>query len=125
MRNTSFCTAGNSDTHQPDVRIWSVVRKDDTNNPSVGKTHSNTRAATDRCTAHVRADFLPAMLLMMAVFPGGADHQRISLRAVHTFHTRIGITSSMITMAAADPMPQSLARNILSYMKLASTCVSH
>ena len=47
---------------------------------------------------------------------GRGPCQRISLRALRTFQTRIGVTSSMMTMADADPTPQSLARNSLSNM---------
>jgi len=82
VRNTSFCTAGNIAAHQPEVRIWSVVRNDDTKSPSVGNTHKSTSAATDRCTAHVRLDFLPAMLSMGQFSPLVAGHHRISLRAL-------------------------------------------
>jgi hypothetical protein len=47
VRKVSFCTAGNIAAHQPEDRIWSVVRKDDTRRPSVGKIHSSTSAATE------------------------------------------------------------------------------
>jgi hypothetical protein len=47
VRKVSFCTAGNIAAHQPEDRIWSVVRKDDTRRPSVGKIHRSTSAATE------------------------------------------------------------------------------
>jgi len=42
--------------------------------------------------------------------------KRISLRAFQTFQARIGVTRIMMTIAAAEPTPQSLARNSLSNM---------
>jgi hypothetical protein len=47
VRITTFCSAVNSDAHQPEAAIWSAVRKDDTNRPTVGKSHSSTRATTE------------------------------------------------------------------------------
>jgi len=37
-----------SDDHHPELTIWSAVRKEDTNNPTVGNSHSNTRNTTDK-----------------------------------------------------------------------------
>ena len=78
--------------------------------PTVGNSQSTTSTTTEIFTTHDRVDLVPAILSMIR------PPQRISRRALRTFQTRIGITNSMITMAAADPPPQSLARNSLSYM---------
>jgi hypothetical protein len=40
----------NSDAHQPEVAIWSAVRKDDTNRPTVGNSHSATSTTTEMWT---------------------------------------------------------------------------
>ncbi len=96
--------------HHPLEAIWSAERNDETSSPTVGNSQSATRSATDRCTAHVRPDFLPTMLAM------SRPPQRISLRALCTFQIRIGSTSSMMIMALAEPTPQSKDRNSLSYM---------
>ena len=105
-----FCSAATIDFHQPLVEIWSPVLNDDTNSPTVGNSHSATSKATEMWTTQVSVDFVPATLPIL-----GPPH-RISRRAVTTFQTRIGDTSTMMMMALADPTPQSLARNSLSNM---------
>ena len=103
------------EAHQPLAEIWSAVRKDDTSRPTVGNSQSVTIASVDIRVASARLD-LPPTTLSMTQFQIAAFHRRVSLRALRTFQTRIGVTSNMITMADADPTPQSLARNSLSNM---------
>ena len=46
-RATTFCSAGKSEAHQPDVEIWSAVRKDETKSPIVGISQSTTMTTTE------------------------------------------------------------------------------